>query len=237
MSAYTSAAQSLTALLGLKSPPLAIRFSSEAPAGIPAAEGGMPAPTPDGRTGRAPAGCVFWIRATEGTFTTTAADHGNCSVGSLTHGFVTLDDAATRADVAALCEAGWVSPDVFPNIPVVKERPGYVTYGPLTEAAEADVVFLRLNGIQAMMLHDAWPELRLEGKPQCHIIPIAKEQDQAAISVGCMLSRVRTGMPAEEMTCAIPAGRLDELLGRMRAAKAADASVAAYAAEDARRFS
>jgi uncharacterized protein (DUF169 family) len=180
---------------------------------------------------------VFWIRATEGTFTTTAADHGNCSVGSLTHGFVTLDDAATRADVAALCEAGWVSPDVFPNIPVVKERPGYVTYGPLTEAAEADVVFLRLNGIQAMMLHDAWPELRLEGKPQCHIIPIAKEQDQAAISVGCMLSRVRTGMPAEEMTCAIPAGRLDELLGRMRAAKAADASVAAYAAEDARRFS
>jgi uncharacterized protein (DUF169 family) len=120
---------------------------------------------------------------------------------------------------------------------VVKQRPGFVTYGPLAESpAEPDVVFLRLNGIQVMMLHDAWPELRFEGKPQCHIIPIAKEQDQVAVSVGCMLSRVRTGMPAEEVTCAIPAGRVGELLGRLRKAKAADAAVAAYAAEDARRF-
>ena len=87
-----------------------------------------------------------------------------------------------------------------------------------------------------MMLHDAWPELRFEGKPQCHVIPIAKEQDEIAVSVGCMLSRVRTGMPAHEMTCAIPAGRLDALLERLGRAKQADAAVAAYASEDARRF-
>lgn len=231
-----AAARDLTEILGLKTPPLAIRFSAEAPEGVPGAEGEMPAPTPDGRTGRAPAGCVFWIRGAQRTFTTTAEDHGNCSVGSLTHGFATLDDAATRADVAALVEAGWVTPDVFPQIPVVKERPGFVTYGPLAEAPAADVVFLRLNGIQVMMLHDAWPELRFEGKPQCHIVPIAKEQGEVAVSVGCMLSRVRTGMPAEEMTCAIPAARVDKLLGRLKTAKGADAAVAAYAAEDARRF-
>lgn len=232
-----AAARELTRILALRTPPLGIRFSQEAPEGAPPAVGEMPEPTPDGRTGRAPAGCVFWIRAAEGTFTTTAEDHGNCSVGSLTHGFATLDDAATRADVGALVEAGWVTPDVFPHIPVVKERPGFVTYGPLAEApAPPDVVFLRVNGIQAMMLHDAWPELRFEGKPQCHIIPIAKEQGEVAVSVGCMLSRVRTGMPAEEMTCAIPAGRVDELLERLTKAKGADAAVAAYAAEDARRF-
>jgi uncharacterized protein (DUF169 family) len=232
-----AAARELTQILGLKTPPLAIRFSADAPEGVPRAEGAMPAPTADGRTGRVPAGCAFWIQAAERTFTTVAEDHGNCSVGSLTHGFASLDDAGTRADVAALVEAGWVSPEVFPHIPVVKQRPGFVTYGPLAESpAEPDVVFLRLNGIQVMMLHDAWPELRFEGKPQCHIIPIAKEQDQVAVSVGCMLSRVRTGMPAEEVTCAIPAGRVGELLARLRKAKAADAAVAAYAAEDARRF-
>jgi uncharacterized protein (DUF169 family) len=234
---HAVAARELTTILGLKTPPLAIRFSAEAPEGVARAEGEMPAASADGRTGRAPAGCVFWIRAAERTFTTVAEDHGNCSVGSLTHGFVTLDDAATRADVAALCEAGWVTPEVFPQIPVVKQKPGFVTYGPLAEAPAApDVVFLRLNGIQVMMLHDAWPELRFEGKPQCHIIPIAKEQGQVAVSVGCMLSRVRTGMPAEEVTCAIPAARVDELLERLKVAKAADAAVAAYAAEDARRF-
>ena len=45
-----------------------------------------------------------------------------------------------------------------------------------------------------MLLHDAWPSLRFEGKPQCHSIPIAKESGELAVSVGCMLSRVRTAM-------------------------------------------
>jgi hypothetical protein len=51
-----------------------------------------------------------------------------------------------------------------------------------------------------------------------------------------MLSRVRTGMPSTEVTCAIPAGRLLEVIDRVRATTLADATVAAYAAEDARRF-
>ena len=81
----------------------------------------MPEPTSDGRTGRVPAGCVFWFEARDNTFTTVAEDHGNCSVGSLTHGFKTLEEAATGADVAALVESEWVTPDVFPHIPTVTE--------------------------------------------------------------------------------------------------------------------
>ena len=46
-----------------------------------------------------------------------------------------------------------------------------------------------------MVLSDAVPGLRIEGKPQCHIVAIAKEQGEVAASVGCALSRVRTGMP------------------------------------------
>ena len=84
----------------------------------------MPEPTADGRTGRVPAGCVFWVHALDRTFTTRPEDHGNCSVGSLTHGLIDLETAATRADVGALVEAGWVTPEVFPQIPVVAERPG-----------------------------------------------------------------------------------------------------------------
>ncbi len=232
-----SQAESLTSLLGLSDPPLAITFSSEAPDGVEAFDAPMPEPTPDGRTGRVAAGCVFWAHARGRTFTTVAEDHGNCSVGSLTHGFKTLEEAATGADVAALVESEWVTPDVFPHIPTVGEKPGFVTYGPLAESSAApDVVFLRLNGKQAMMLHDAWPDLRVEGKPQCHIIPIAKDGGEVALSVGCMLSRVRTGMSNNEVTCAIPAAKLDELLERLETANGADMKVAAYAAADARRF-
>ena len=58
-------------------------------------------------------------------------------------------------------------------------------------------MFLRVNGQQLMVLSDAIPGLRIEGKPQCHIVAIAKEQGVIAASVGCALSRVRTGMPRD----------------------------------------
>jgi uncharacterized protein (DUF169 family) len=87
-----------------------------------------------------------------------------------------------------------------------------------------------------MVLHDAIPDMRLEGKPQCHIIALAKEQNAVAASVGCMLSRVRTGLPNSQMTCAIPAQRLAEVVARLQTTCQADTAVATYAAEDAHRF-
>ena len=94
------------------------------PTGSPPFDRPLPAPLDDGRTGRVPAGCVFWNHATESTFSTVKADHGNCSVGSLTHGFVTLDEVAGNGDVAALLETGWVTMDVVPQIPVVTDAAG-----------------------------------------------------------------------------------------------------------------
>jgi uncharacterized protein (DUF169 family) len=234
---YKAIAGALTDLLTLGSPPLAITFTQEEPAGMPRYEGAMPQPTSDGRTGKVSAGCVFWMKAVERTFHTCAEDHANCSVGSLTHGFVALDAAATKSDVKALVEAQWVAPEMFPGIPVVKQRPKCVVYGPLGDTQfDPDVVFLRVNGKQAMSLHDAMPDIRFEGKPQCHIIPIAKEMGQVALSVGCMLSRTRTGMTNNEMTCAIPVSKLGEVVAKLGASCKADKAVASYAAEDARRF-
>ena len=237
MTSWTDLADRLQHALALTSPPLAITFHAEPPAGVEPFDLPMPAPLEDGRTGRVPAGCVFWMHAAERTFSTVAADHGNCSVGSLTHGFVTLDDVAGNGDVAALLESGWVTMDVVPQIPVVHERPGAVVYGPLAETpTDPDVVFLRLNAKQLMVLSDAIPGLRIEGKPQCHIVAVAKDQGEVAASVGCALSRVRTGMPATEMTCAIPAARLDGVVTAIERNAVADTTVARYAADDATRF-
>ena len=234
---WSQLASELTAALHLGSPPLAITFSAAPPAGVASFDEPMPAPAADGRTGRVPAGCVFWVKAADHMFSTVAEDHANCSVGSLTHGFKTLDEVAGNGDVAALVESGWVSMDVVPSIPVVHERPAAVTYGPLAETlVDPDVVLLRVNGRQLMVLSDAIPGLRIEGKPQCHIVAVAKEEGVPAASVGCALSRVRTGMPPTEMTCAIPGPRLGEILTSIRRNAAADSAVAKYAADDARRF-
>ena len=227
----------LQELLGLAVPPVAIAFISHIPAGIERIQRTTPPRTADGRTGAVAASCVFWIEGTQGVFATEAEDHGNCSVGSLTHGFKTMEEIAQNADVAALCETGWVTPEAVAKVAVVREKPTSIVYGPLRDMpVEPSVILLRLNGKQQMLLHDAWRGLRFEGKPQCHIIPIAKESGELAVSVGCMLSRVRTGMSNNEVTCAIPTSRMSLLIERLRAARAADNAVAAYAAEDSKRF-
>jgi uncharacterized protein (DUF169 family) len=229
--------QDLQELLGLAVPPLAIAFTNGVVSGIRGIERTKPPATADGRTGAVAASCVFWIEGARDVFATTAEDHGNCSVGGLTHGFKTMEEVAGNADVAALLETGWVTPDAVAKIATVREKPTSIVYGPLRDIPiEPSVILLRLNGKQQMLLHDAWPDLRFEGKPQCHIIPIAKERGEIAVSVGCMLSRVRTGMSNNEVTCAVPAGCVARLIERLRAARAADNAVAAYAAEDSKRF-
>ena len=234
---WQALSQRLMASVGTDIAPIAITFSAERPEGVDAFDEPMPDAMPDGRTGRVPAGCVFWMKSADSTFSTVAEDHANCSVGSMTHGFKTLDDVAGNSDVAALLESGWVTLEVVPQIPVVTEQPGAVTYGPLGETPiDPDVVLLRVTGRQLMVLSDGLPELSMQGKPQCHIIAMAKEQGVAAASVGCQLSRVRTGMPNSEMTCAIPAGQLADVVERLEAAGQADLLVAGYAADDARRF-
>lgn len=234
---WSALAQRLQDGLGLTAAPIAITFAASPPDGVPAFAEPMPPAKDDGRTGRVSAGCVFWMKSVDRTFSTVADDHANCSVGSVTHGFETLADVASNEDVAALLECNWVSEAAIPSIPVVTERPGTVVYGPLADTpVEPDVALLRVTGRQLMVLHDAFPGLRIEGKPQCHIIAIAKEQGEMAASVGCQLSRVRTGMPNGEMTCAIPAAMLADVADRIEATAAADHAVAAYASEDMKRF-
>jgi uncharacterized protein (DUF169 family) len=232
-------AERLAGTLHLSVPPIAISFSADRPQGVAPFDEPMSEPAADGRRGRVPAGCVFWVRSSERTFSTVAEDHGNCSVGSVTHGFATLADVAGNGDVAELLGSGWVSADAVGSIPAVTERPGAVTYGPLADTPaqlEPDVVLLRVNGRQLMVLSDALPGLRIEGKPQCHIVAVAKEQQVPAASVGCALSRARTGMTPDEMTCALPAGQLAGIVEAVERAAGIDTTVAKYAANDARRF-
>jgi uncharacterized protein (DUF169 family) len=232
--------EELRGALHLAMPPIGITFSAQRPEGVASYDAPMSEPSEDGRTGRVAAGCVFWARGAEAMFSTVAEDHGNCSVGRMTHGFATLADVTDNGDVVELFGSGWVSPEALGRVPVISERPGAITYGPLGETpdnVDPDVVLLYVNGRQLMVLSDAIPGLRIEGKPQCHIVALAKQHKVAAASVGCALSRARTGMTPDQMTCAIPAGNLADVVAAVTATAETDAVVARYAAQDARRFS
>ena len=230
-------ASELTRALGLQHAPLAITFTNDAPPEAPLFEGEVPAPSGDGRTGKVPAGCVFWIKAEDKTFTTVPTDHYNCSVGSVTHGLKKLGDVLANEDVQGILEAEWVTPEEAMQLPVVTDQHNYVVYGPLADTpVDPDVVLLRINAFQSMVMLDAFSGMDVVGKPQCHIIPLAKEQNKIALSTGCMLSRIRTGMSPNEMTCTIPAQRLTEVVDKLEARRKANAAVGSYANKDLIRF-
>lgn len=143
----------LTTALGPVAEPIGIAFLSpggESPA--PDFDEERAAPNEAGRTGSVPAGCVFWMRALEGPFSTAAADHANCSVGSYTHGFLTLAEAAAKDDVAAILEAGWVDEASMSGLPHVGDKPARIAYGPLSDMpTDPDVVLLRISGLAARL--------------------------------------------------------------------------------------
>ena len=219
----TALVQELTRLLDLDHPPVAVTFHEREP---PELSRSRPAPQP--------AGCCFWAQAEQHGLHTTAADHAHCSVGSYTHGLISLTDAVAGQDTAALVASGWVTEVDLASVPSVGTAPAAITYEPLEDAEDADVILIRLTASSLMSLQGACPELSVVTKPQCQIVPLAL-QGTTAVSAGCAVSRVRTGLPAGELTCAFPARELGDIVARLTRSIAADAAVSAYAENDIRQ--
>jgi uncharacterized protein (DUF169 family) len=204
--------------------------------GVPRFDEPMSEPTEDGRSGRVAAPCVFWMHAHERTFDTAAEDHGNCSVGRFTHGFAGAADILDKSDVGALLDVGWVTMEAFSGVAALSRRPDGVRYGPLADATtDLDLVLLRVTPRQMMEISDAVP-VEWSGKPQCQILPRAAEMGVIAASMGCALSRARTGMGDDELTVAVPAARIEELVEGLRRVCRADQAVVGYARADLARF-
>ena len=94
------------------------------------------------------------------------------------------------------------------------------------------------NGVprfDAMAINDA-VDVEWSGKPQCQILPLAANKGVIAASMGCALSRVRTGMGDDELTVTVPGHRVDELANALAAVSNADSAVVGYATADMARF-
>ena len=220
----SSLAQELVDLLGLEHPPVSVSLSRN------------PVTTPAAPVTAQPAGCCFWAPAESRKLQTAPPDHAHCSVGSYTHGLISLQEAAAAPDTAALVGSGWVTPADLAGAPSLPFAPATITYEPLAQAEAADVVLVRLTPLSLMTLQSACPDLRLVTKPQCQIVPLALG-GTVAVSPGCAVSRVRANLPAGELTCALPAAKLGSIVERLRQTTRADRAVAEFAAADRASFS
>ena len=93
-------------------------------------------------------------------------------------------------------------------------RPGH------RDGHDPDVVLVRVTGRQMMVLSDAIPGLNIEGKPQCHIVAIAKEDGMPRPASGARSAASAPGMSPTEMTCAIPASKLAEIVESVQRTRA-----------------
>lgn len=218
MSTVSALGPRLAGLLGLTAPAIGVTFDDNH-----AGSGESVAPQP--------AGCCFWEPAQHQRLDTVAQDHANCSVGSYTHGLIPLDAAATRADTVALVRSGWVGEADLIAAESLPFTPGSITYEPLDQSEDPAVILARVSATGLMTLLGAVPDLVLARKPQCMIVPLAYN-GHVAVSPGCAVSRTRTGMPEDDLTCAFPASALPSIVARLEASTAADQTVSAFAAAD-----
>ena len=182
----------------------------------------MSEPTADGRSGRVAAPCVFWMHGHEASFATLPQDHGNCSVGRFTHGLAGAADIIDKSDVAALLgsrmgDHGSLRRCGRAVAPTCRHqlRPAR------RSTSIPDVVLLRVSPRQMMEIADAVP-VEFSGKPQCQILPRAADRKVVAASMGCALSRARTGMSTDELTCAVPGEKIEELAQALASVVRAD---------------
>jgi uncharacterized protein (DUF169 family) len=197
---------SLTELLHLTSPPVAITFVDAAPSGVQhvsAVEA---------------AGCGYWRRAAEGeVFYTAADDHKRCPVGAHTHN-VTLSPTEQQelmGLVQTMVGLSYLKMEEVAQIPTRKTPLNVAVYAPLSAAPlPPDVVLIRGNAHQLMLLAEASQAADAAGtgptmgRPTCAVLPEAINAGRTATSFGCIGNRVYTGADDTEGYFAIPGAQL-----------------------------
>jgi uncharacterized protein (DUF169 family) len=226
-------AETLTASLDLRQPPVAISFTETTIADAPE------------HTGRVAAGCRFWEDAASGSFATTAADHAGCAIGIYTHNLE--PSPAQQTDLMdalkVFSDLGYVRADDLPLIPVLQSRSQYVLYAPLATAPfPPDVVLLFVRASQTLILSEAAQQVENQippamGRPACAVVPQVMNTGRAAVSLGCCGARAYLDVLSDDVALfALPGGKLAAYAERIEALAKANATLSAFHEQRRRAF-
>jgi uncharacterized protein (DUF169 family) len=206
--------------------PVAVTFLNAEPAGI------------ERFAGTEPSGCSFWRLAADGrAFYTVPADHFNCAVGAYTH-LIPLSperEKETEETLNMMFGVGYIVPADVPGIPRLTQTPAAVAYAPLGAATvEPDVVIFSLKPKAAMLLNEAamragsggtMPPL---GRPACMALPAAMAQGTVS-SLGCIGSRVYTGLGEDELFVVVPGKDLEKVATALETIVSANQAIGEFA--------
>ena len=225
MPSNSSLAQTLTESLHLERPPVAVCFADAVPSGVKQFSGSVPA------------GCRFWQEAQSGVFATVPRDHDLCGIGIYTHNLEASPGA--RKDLGdalkVFSDLGYVREQDLPLIPVLKNRPQAVIYGPLSQVPlPPDVVLVFANADQTLVLSEASQQLEgglppAMGRPACAVVPQALNNNQTALSLGCCGARAYLDVLTPGVAVyAIPGKKLEAFTERVAALAKANAVLTSF---------
>ena len=215
----------LTSSLGLSLPPIAAAFPEEAPAGIPAFEGIVPA------------GCYFWQEAATRTFVTSSEDHRMCAIGVHTHGMAHTPESESdlREALQAMAGLDYVREQEVAAIPVLRRAVKHAVYGPLASfPLPPEVVLLFAHARQGLILSEAVARVDLGippamGRPACAIVPQVVNGERAAMSLGCCGARAYLdALPDTLALWALPGNKLDAYCEQIEVLARANTTLATF---------
>lgn len=216
--------QHLTSALSLRRRPVAIAFRDSPPAGI------------EKLSGTQPSGCSFWRLAAAGkSFYTVPSDHYNCPVGSYTHNIPLPKEREPELMnmLSLMVNVGYLKMEEVPGIPRLAATPAVAIYAPLAMTpVEPDAVLVSGRPARLQLLHEAATRagktpLPLLGRPTCMAIPAALSAGVAS-SLGCVGTRVYTGITDDEFYTVIGGKHLESVMAQLDTIISANAALTDY---------
>jgi uncharacterized protein (DUF169 family) len=221
---YEILAKELTHDLELSSAPVQVTYLDEAPTGVRS--------HPDG----VPSVCTFFSEGRREAFYADLHAHENCEVGAFVLGVPPEGEVGQRlmSTVGMMQKEGYLRPGDEAKIPRNAKPPRFVAYGPLGSLPMApSTVLLFASAKSAMLAMEAAPgPVPMNGRPMCAIVPTLNQGAPVAASMGCIGSRVYTGLADGEMIVGIRGDHLRSFATAVRKIRHANDAVAA---EDTRR--
>jgi uncharacterized protein (DUF169 family) len=221
---YQEISKELTRELGLSSAPVQVTYLEHAPQGVPQHPGGVPSV------------CTFFSEGRKSPFYADLHAHEDCEIGAFVLGIAPEGEVGGRlmSMVGMMQKEGYLSPGDEAKIPRNSKPPRYVAYGPLGTLPMAPTnVLLFASAKSAMLAMEAAPgPVPMNGRPMCAVVPTLNQGAPVAVSIGCIGSRIYTGLEDGEMIVGIRGDHLQSFAASVRKIRHANDVVAA---EDSRR--
>lgn len=147
--------------------------------------------------------------------------------------------------VQTMFGCNYLSRDEPDKIPGVRKEKTGIVYGPLRDFPLApDLILLWLTPRQAMLYSEAvgtcrWTQATptaVFGRPACAALPVALQQSECALSLGCTGMRTFTEISEDRLLAVIPGDKAQEFLTALESTVASNETMRSFYEEHKRQF-